>query len=114
MRLVSGLHARLRQLPEASGCLSAATFAPPEVNRSSSREGVVRRAVINSKLKSRYGVLRDYGWIASEGNGELWRISLRVRGSDDLDYGALVRKLPGFLQPIQAELRRPNEPVSTW
>ena len=104
MRLVAGLHARLRQLPEASGCLSAATFAPPEVNRSSSREGVVRRAVINSKLKSRYGVLRDYGWIASEGNGELWRISLRVRGSDDLDYGALVQELRGFLQPVQAEL----------
>ena len=110
MRLVSGIHARLRQLPEASGCLSAATFAPPEVNRSASREGVVRRAVINSKLKSRYGVLRDNGWLASEGDDELWRISLRVRGSDDLDYGAFVQKLHGLhsARASRAAWNRPN------
>ena len=102
MRLVAAIQARLRALPEASGCLSAATFAPPEVNPSA-RESVVRRAVINSKLKSRYGVLRDYGWIAQDGDEELWRISLRVRGIDDLDYAAFVGTLRSYIQPIQDE-----------
>jgi predicted RND superfamily exporter protein len=105
MRLVAAIHARLRVVPAASGCLSAATFAPPEVYRSA-RESVVRRAVINSRLKSRYAIFHEYGWIARDGDEEMWRISLRVRGIDDLDYAALVGTLQSHIQPVQEQFER--------
>jgi predicted RND superfamily exporter protein len=99
MRLVAELQTQLLKLPAAGGCLSAATFAPPEV-RQTSREGVVRRAVINSKLKSRYGILHQHGWLAQDADEELWRISLRIRGLDDLDYAAFADTLRRHVQPV--------------
>ncbi len=107
MRLVATIHTQLRGLPEASGCLSAATFAPPEVSQSSGGSAL-RRAVINSQLKSRYNILHEYGWLAEDGGEEMWRISLRVRGIDDLDYAALVSKLRSSIQPIIEEQVGPN------
>jgi predicted RND superfamily exporter protein len=98
MRLVSAIHSKLCHLPGASGCLSAATFAPPAVQ--STRVGVFERAFINSKLKLRSNLLRESGWVAEDGDDELWRISLRVRGIDDLDYAAFVETLRNSIDPI--------------
>jgi predicted RND superfamily exporter protein len=100
MRLVAATHARLRRVPSASGCLSAATFAPVEVTQSA-REGIVRRAALNTKLKNRSDLLRQHGWLAQDGDMELWRISLRVRGIDDLDYAALVETIRQEIDPAR-------------
>lgn len=102
IRLVAAIQARLQALPEVSGCLSAATFAPSEIKRSTG-ERAIRREVINSRLKSRYGILRQYAWLAEDGGEEMWRISLRVRGIDDLDFAALVGTLRADIQPILQE-----------
>jgi predicted RND superfamily exporter protein len=92
MRLVAAVHARLSRLPGATGCMSAATFSPPVVTASTNL-GVIQRAFINAKLRLSADVLRDAGWVSPDGDDELWRISLRVRGIDDLDYVAFVKTI---------------------
>jgi hypothetical protein len=98
MRLVAAMHARLRRVTGASGCLSAATFAPQAVIGSSNL-GIVQRAFINAKLKASAHLLHDGGWVAQDGDDELWRISLRIRGIDDLDYSALVETIRHEIDP---------------
>jgi predicted RND superfamily exporter protein len=100
MRLVASIHARLRRLPAASGCVSAATFAPPAVTTSASL-GIIQRAFFNAKLKQSSHLLRESGWIAEDGDDELWRISVRVRGIEDVDYVALVDKIHHAIGPLR-------------
>ncbi len=99
IQAIAAIQAQLRALPEATGCLSAATFAPPEVSQSGGAT-VLRRAVINTQINNRYPLLHEYGWLARDGSDEMWRISLRVRGIDDLDFAALVGTLRSRIQPI--------------
>lgn len=113
MRLVAAIHARLKGVPGASGCLSAATFAPPAVN-STAPLGVVQRAFFNTKLKTNSKHFADAGWIAQDGSDELWRISLRIRGIDDLDYAALAKTIQSSIDPLldsQLKERRPGVDV---
>src|SRR6185436_9204633 len=99
MRLVATIETRLREVPGATGCLSAATFAPPGLN-STAPLGVVRRAFFNSKLAANTKHFTEAGWLAQDGNEELWRISLRIRGIDDLDYAALAKTIQGAIDPL--------------
>jgi predicted RND superfamily exporter protein len=103
-RLVAAVDSRLRTLSGASGCLSAATFSPPAVTASM---GVVTRAFYNSKLKARSKQLSEAGWIAYDGDDELWRLSLRVRGIEDMDYSVLVKTIADSINPIlDAQLKK--------
>ena len=47
------------------------------------------------------GLLRENGWIVRDGEEESWRISLRVRGIDDLDYSELVTHVHHAIDPIR-------------
>jgi predicted RND superfamily exporter protein len=110
MRLVAATHAKVRRLPSTSGCLSAATFAPAEVNQARG-ENFLRRATLNVSLERRTDLLREHGWIAQDGRDELWRISLRIRGMDDLDYAAFVDTIRQAVAPVhrgQLSLDRPG------
>jgi predicted RND superfamily exporter protein len=98
LRLVAEIDARLRSLPQATGCLSAATFAPSELDSPAS--SAFRRSAINAKIRRRYAVLEEHGWLARQRDAEMWRISLRVRGIDDLDYAALVETLRAQVDPV--------------
>ncbi len=99
MRLLAAVDTQLRRLPEAGGSLSAATFAPREVTRSIPIRPV-QKAVINAKLKQQFDVLHEYGWVARDGDDEIWRISLRIRGIDDLDYSAFTETLRSQVDPL--------------
>jgi predicted RND superfamily exporter protein len=99
IRLVAAVDAQLRRLPQASGSLSAATFAPREITRSRSLRPV-ERAVLSAKLKQQYDVLHEYGWIARDGGDEIWRISLRIRGIDDIDYAEFTETLRSYVDPL--------------
>jgi predicted RND superfamily exporter protein len=100
MRRVAAIHAQLRRLPGVSGCLSAATFAPSAVT-SSAPLGLLQRAYFNSKLKIRSDLLRESGWVAQDGDEEMWRVSLRVRGIDDVDYAAFVESIRSAIDPLR-------------
>jgi predicted RND superfamily exporter protein len=99
MRLVADIHEQIRHLPGATGCLSAATFAPPVVT-SSENLGLFRKALIDEKLKRSFDLLRDAGWIARDSKQEMWRISLRVRAIDDLDYSTFSTKIRSAIEPV--------------
>ena len=101
MRLVAAMDAAVRRLPGATGCLSAATFAPPLVTESG-RQGILPNSLLEALLRGRRGLLRANGWLAEEGDLEAWRISLRIRGVDDLDYEALARTIRRSLEPLLA------------
>jgi hypothetical protein len=103
MRLVDAMHTSLLRLPNTSGCLSAATFAPPELTQPG-RDGMLSGVVLNTVLHSRRDLLREHGWIAASGDDELWRISLRVRGIDDLDYAVLAGTIQRSLKPVRDSL----------
>ena len=102
MRLLAAVDTQLRRLPQAGGSLSAATFAPREVTRSIPIRPV-QKAVINAKLKKQFDVLHEYGWVARDGDDEIWRISLRIRGIDDLDYSAFTETLRKQVDPLLTE-----------
>jgi predicted RND superfamily exporter protein len=57
--------------------------------------------VLNTVLQSRRDLLQEHGWIAASGAAELWRISLRVRGVDDLDYAVLAATIERALEPVR-------------
>jgi hypothetical protein len=58
------------------------------------------RAVVSAKLKQQYEVLHDYGWVARDGDVDVWRISLRIRGIDDIDYAAFTETLRAEIDPL--------------
>ena len=82
-----------------AAAVSAATFAPREVTRSIPIRPV-QKAVINAKLKQQYDVLHEYGWVARDGDDEIWRISLRIRGIDDVDYAEFTETLRSQVDPL--------------
>jgi predicted RND superfamily exporter protein len=100
MRLVAATHGELCRVPGASGCLSAATFAPPALAEPG-RGGLLPRIALEAILRGRRAVLRDNGWIAEDGGTESWRISLRVRGIDDLDFAALAGTIRRVIEPVR-------------
>ena len=101
MRLVAAMDAAVRRLPGATGCLSAATFAPPFVTEPG-RQGILPDSLLRALLRGRRGLLRANGWLAEEGDVEAWRISLRMRGMDDLDYEAQARAIRRSIEPLLA------------
>lgn len=79
--LVQESAARLGRLDAVRGSLSAATLLPAELlglaDRSAVRS-VVRRSLIDGRLRRALPVVVDAGLVASDGARQLWRISLQV------------------------------------
>ena len=102
MAVVAAIDGQLRKLPKAGGSISAATFAPREIT-SSIPLRPLQRAVIEAKIKQQYDVLHEHGWISRHGEQEIWRISLRIRGIDDVDYSQLAETLRGRAEQVLTE-----------
>lgn len=129
LELVDRIQRHLQSLPEVSSTMSAATFTPPlpekETASSSSRHpggalgrlvmrnpDYVRRDVLNKQLSQRRREyeLGDYlSHDTSDGkDDDLWRVSLRLVGSEDIDYGQFVHVIQRELAPTLAEMREKN------
>ena len=91
--LLKNIQARLEELPEITGSISAATFAP---NTRPRRGGSLSGLILQRRLaKSGYLVVED--------DAEYWRISTRVRADGDIDYDRLHVQLREKIDPaIQA------------
>jgi predicted RND superfamily exporter protein len=70
--------------------LSIASFAPP---LESSAGGAMQRAAMNRRLQQQREQLRESGFLGVDGGDEFWRISLRLRKADQLDYNQLVQRI---------------------
>ncbi len=132
--LVDRVQQHLQSLPEVSSAMSAATFTPPLPDSSPAPETTkrsggalgrllirnpeyVRRDVLNKQLSEhrREYELGDYlSHDTVDGvDDDLWRISLRLVGSEEIDYGQFVHVIRREIQPfLDAEKEHGIEGVS--
>jgi uncharacterized protein len=96
LELVRELHDSISEIPEVSGCLSAATFTPEMEDFGRTLRGSATRA----RLKRTRPYLIDAGYLFSSEQEEIWRISVRVTGGEDLDYDLFQLKLRAQVEPI--------------
>lgn len=79
--LVQEVERRLRRGDDVRGSSSAATFLPPDmfgVGERGQVRSVIRRGVIEGKLRRNQATLIEAGMVAEDGPREWWRISLQV------------------------------------
>lgn len=99
MTLIGEIHSRLDAMPEVSGAMSAATFAPPLPRGGGARQ-IIRRTVVERLLETQWDELAELGYLSREGDDELWRVSVRVKALNDLDYGQFLAQLQQQVEPI--------------
>jgi len=102
MVLAEEVQNALSAMPDVDGAMSAATFTPDE----SQQRGVMkfaRRVAMNRRLEKRREDLMATGYLAMDGDDELWRVSARVGALNDIDYGLFIRQLESAVAPVLAE-----------
>ena len=75
------VQARLAAVDDVRGSLSAASFLPDDLLGFADRgevRSVIRRGVIDGRLRRSLGPLVDAGMVATPGDRQMWRISLQV------------------------------------
>jgi predicted RND superfamily exporter protein len=106
--LVQEVETRLRSGPDVRGSSSAATFLPPDLFGVAERgqvRSVIRRGVIEGRLRRNRPTLVEAGMVADDGDREWWRISLQVA-----DFTAeKERRLRSAIGGIVAEAARSRE-----
>lgn len=100
VRLVGILQDRLKQLPEVSSTQSAATFSPPPSSR-----GVIGRIATNRWLRNALNQLKDTGYLRTHGGEKLWRISIRIPTTDDIDFTEFIDDIRGQIEPVLSQLK---------
>jgi len=121
MELVERVQARLAEIPEVGGVLSAVTFAPhlPRAEEYKDKGGIGSVFTRVAGVRNRYKRVREqynkylekhrdefiHGDYLSEENGQdLWRISARVGALKDVDFGELLVAIKEHVDPaIDAE-----------
>jgi hypothetical protein len=90
LQLTRRLQSECLSIDSVSGALSIASFAPA---LELSAGGVLQRAGMNRRLQQQRAQLLDSGFLGVDGGDEFWRISLRLRKADQLDYNRLVQRI---------------------
>lgn len=96
---------RLANVPLISGINSPVTFLP-DLKPGGSVRGVMRRVVMNAKLKAERGRLVEGGMIADTPTEELWLISGRVPVFSAVEYEQLLAEVRGH---VDEEIRRQSQ-----
>ncbi len=113
--LVQEVETRLRRMDDVRGSSSAATFLPSDLFGSGERgqvRSVIRRGVIEGKLRRSRPTLVEAGMVAEDGDHEWWRISLQVANFT----AHKQRQLQAEIAPLVAESARQRdvpEPLET-
>ncbi len=93
--------------------ISAATFAPPLPTRSGAGwRQATRRAVFEKKLTGNLDQFIDTGYVKIDGEEQLWRISARVRATENHDYGTLLAGLESRIAPILVHYQKTLPAIS--
>ena len=90
VRLVERLQRRLEELPLTGGSMSAATFVP-EVQAGG--PAWLRQGVVNTRFEKQRPRLLESGYLVESDGEELWRIGVRVKALEQVDYSQLVADL---------------------
>ncbi|MGI9472457.1 MAG: efflux RND transporter permease subunit, partial [Rubripirellula sp.] len=90
LAVVGRTHARLLELEQVGGALSAMTFVP-SVPRRRSLSATAQRSVIRKLIRDPDSSLGRLGFIARDPDDEIWRISIRMPQNEEKDFAeALV------------------------
>ncbi len=104
--LVGRVQKSLQEIEEVGNTMSAVTFAPP---LEAKRMGFVRKSTIrdvwNKRLEAHRQEYIDGGFLAIDGDAELWRINARVGALNDVDYGLFLDDLRAKVEPVLAAER---------
>jgi hypothetical protein len=109
MELVDGLERRLRGIDGVGATTSAATLAPPVDQRGEWRAlampldknnqhttglgGTARRVVFSRFLAKHRSEFEENGYLALDGDGESWRVSVRVTAFRKVDYDVFLEQV---------------------
>jgi hypothetical protein len=103
MLFVEQIRGRLAAMDEVGATVSAATFAPPLPRRGWAGLGnATRKVVLQRKLARHRDAFADAGYLRIADDAELWRISVRVPASENVDLDAFLDKLPVAVDPLLA------------
>ena len=102
VELVWRTHGAMRDVDGVGAVISAATFLPPPP-RGRGLGATARRTAYESRLAERLGELEAAGYLRRVDDGQRWRISGRVRGRDDIDYGRFLSELQDQIEPVLGE-----------
>ncbi len=100
--LIWRVHGTLLQIDQVEGAISAATFLPP-IPQGGGVSGIVRRTAYEKRLESQLETLREAGYVRQDGDRQRWRVSGRVQGSRDVDYGRFLDQLRSEIDPVVDE-----------
>lgn len=100
--LVARVHAELADVPWVDAAISPATFMPP-FPRGGGLRAVTQRAVFRSRLEAQFEQLADAGYVREDAEEQMWRVSGRVQGRDDIDYGLFLDRVRQQIEPVVHE-----------
>lgn len=101
VQLVTQVQEAIQELEPVRGTLSAATFLPPQPQGSSTR-ALFRRKFWKRTVDNYYPTFQEFGLlrIVETDRHQLWRISGRIPGLNDIDYGQYMQTLRGQVEPV--------------
>lgn len=99
MELVAEVEAEVTKNEEVGATMSALDFAPTLPKVGSTRD-IVRRTILNRRLRNSRQRYVDAHFLAESGQEQLWRVSVRARALSDVDYGHFVATLRDHVDPV--------------
>jgi predicted RND superfamily exporter protein len=103
VKVVRLVQQTIAQIEILDGAVSAATFLPPFPGSRSMRS-TARRAVYRKRLNESRDKLVEAKYLADTPDGEAWRVSARILGQTDFDYGQFLVRLQGEVDPVLAKI----------
>lgn len=97
--LVARVHAELVKVKWVDAAISPATFMP-QFPRGGGLRAVTQRAVFRSRLDEQFEQLIEAGYVREDAEEQMWRISGRVQGRGDIDYGLFLNRLREQIDPL--------------
>ena len=97
MQMVQSIERAVKQTTAVNATLSAATFEPP-VSKGNRLSDVMRRKAAIDYWERELPKLEAAKLLHREGDGNYWRISLRIAALNDIDYGS-------FLSTVERNVR---------
>ncbi|MFV2066262.1 MAG: RND family transporter [Pirellulales bacterium] len=104
MELVRYAGHQIEEIPILDGAMSAASFYP-EIPPAGGIGRTARRSILKRQIVERKNELIDAHYVHSGPRGEAWRISARVYGNAQVDYGRFLQRLREQVEPIVVSYR---------
>jgi hypothetical protein len=99
LELLNTIETALKQNLEVGGVVSSATFVG-RVPRADDLQSGIERRVFGRRLIKRTADFVDAGYLAYQGEKELWRITARVPALHESDYGKFVESVRAQVETV--------------